>query len=1123
MPTKQQTLDVLGVLATASMIAVGLFIGGHFGEIVPAGMGVAIGADILQRNHERVKRWLTSSNGVLNHDIQQALARAFCKALTYLEEEYFKLGEVGALSKNERDSIKAFFRELKDQKEDIFVTCTRNPVSEQEVNEYAYADPRAATDKLWERLAADSLLAPYGKHFRDFLRANLLNQIVLWFGEELKTDNQECNKAWRAFQRLLLEGISADVKAVRGDLRVVEELTSRLDQLKDMISHRLPDEPFQIGLETALGEIPKAIARLEQKLDLLGEKQDVVLEKLNVVVASVSEPEVEIPKVPDDVQALFDEAWSMRDLGKYADARATFEKALKVATIRDHDISISKSKYGIAVILNEGEKKVVAARQLLQECLQEFRTANSGKDVAATLHQLGVIEIDAGNLVEAEAYLQEARKLDEKHNTKQGLGHTLLQLGWIEDHRGNLKEAHDFYDQALTYFLSEYQEGNPKTAKDAVHGIAGCYQHKGLLYEHEGNVEQVESNYVRGLEWHRKSGFKPDVGKILYLLARLKYRESEYEAGTSFLEEALRIYEEVGDRSWYARCLDLKGRVQFTLGKIEDAKAIFQAALEAVKDAGDFKEQVEYLNKLGHVYLEAEKLDEAKKYFTEARELSIRQDLTEDYVTSLKNLAEVAQARQDKTERDRLLSEGIQTLESLLPSIQGEPRRAFIIGQIGWFYEGKENFQQALVYYLRAKKAFEVLSDIGGIANALGSMARMKGLLGRKDEEFDAYRELKRLLDGSPYYDLIAGTDVNLAEIQIELGNLDEARALYEEAEFLCRKYNLQHLRRVQNSLKRLTERINIRRQPETPLGKLLQELYDWVAWFPEAKDSILRLWMWGRLEALLGSFRHAVGVKFMVCQDDGGDFLRVAEALAPFSALCLQVVSSEYPGPGMDVIPFPKDKKIFFDCAIPYKEQLGENVYDLGFLSGGLHSRYTLTAGTTARSKITGNEGVTITGWSLGLPEQAHRLILSSSAAELLRQKIFFLPYERHLANDKLVADMRRAKEIGLIPVYLGSLPVSDSAEVLASQAGRFPVLSEEEVEKQKKQIRKIRRDFSPMLSISKDSAEVLINNLTLDIDDLSDDSAPDQLLDIEIYAVQYPAGLDRQFHPALVIHALT
>jgi hypothetical protein len=42
--------------------------------------------------------------------------------------------------------VKAFFKHLKEQRQEIFVTCARKPVSEQKVKEYACADPKAATD-----------------------------------------------------------------------------------------------------------------------------------------------------------------------------------------------------------------------------------------------------------------------------------------------------------------------------------------------------------------------------------------------------------------------------------------------------------------------------------------------------------------------------------------------------------------------------------------------------------------------------------------------------------------------------------------------------------------------------------------------------------------------------------------------------------------------------------------------------------------------------------------------------------------------------------------------------------------------------------------------------------------
>ncbi|MBI1927762.1 tetratricopeptide repeat protein [Candidatus Poribacteria bacterium] len=1124
MLTKEQALNLLGVLATTSIMSVGFAIGGTIGAAAMAGIGINLSSAIIHSGSAKLKeRWLSSNDGILNHDIQLALVRAFVKALTYLETKYFKLGEANSLPKDEKESIKALFKALREQAQATFVTSIEKAVSEQEVKDYLYGRPETARDNLWQRINGAKLLHTYGEHLRDFLRENLLDEVLFWFSEELKTDNKECNKAWRAFQRLLLEGIQADVKTVQArqdviqqDLQTLNGLKNQLDQLKDTIDHRLPNEPFQEGLEKAINEMQAVLHDVARTTQRTEEKVDDIAADVKTLLDSKTK--VEIPKVPDDIQELFEEWKALRDLGKYEDARSVLQKSLELATSYKHNLAIAKAKYGLAVILNEWDKKPAAAKVLLQECLRELRDANSEEDVAATLYYLGAIELNAGDLDQAKAYFSQALDIDKKKGLKLSIAQDFHQLGWIEDHHGHSRQALELYDQALTYFLSVYQEGNTKTEKDAIYGIAGCYHHKGLVCEHDGKVEEAESNYVQALNWNRKSGFKLDIGRILYLLARLKYREGQYDAGTQFLDEATNIYNETGDYSYYARCLDLKGRLYFTLGQTDEATAIFESALNAVEKSGDYKEQEAYLNKLGHVYLEARKLEQAKGYFERARDLSLREGLLDGYATSVENLAQIAHIEKNHDERNRLLSDGIQTLEKLLLSVQAEPERAFITGQIGFFYERMENLQQALVYYQKAMKSFESLSDIGGVANCLGCIARMKGLLGKKNEEFDTYRELRKLLDGSPYYDLIAGTAINLGEIQMQIGNLDEAKMLFQEAELLCRKYNLHYLPHLRKSIERLEEEINLRKPPELNIKQLMAELFELVNWFPEAKDSIFRLWMWGRKEALLGNYRNTAGIKFMLCQDDVDTFLRTSKVLHPYSDLCLQVISSEYPGTGIDIIPFPMDKEIFFDGAIP-AVQRGEGIHTVSFLRGGIHSRYTLTAGTMVRSKVTGNEGVTITGWSLGLPDQAHQLILSSSAAELTDQRIFFLPYERHLANDKLATDLRLSKELGIMPVYFDALPNSDSVQVLTSTTIHLPVLLPEDAQHQRTQIRKIKRSLSRLLSVTKDSAQSALNDFTFEIEELSDSYVDKPSIKIQIDILQFPGALGRELHIALVI----
>lgn len=822
--------------------------------------------------------------------------------------------------------------------------------------------------------------------------------------------------------------------------------------------------------------------------------------------------------IPDDVQQLFDDWKTLRDSGKYEDAKSIANKALALAEDYENGVAIAQAKYCLAVLLREWDKKPADARALLQECLQELRGSKLEKRRSATLYEFSILELDEGNLDQAEAYAIQALDIDRKLEKKINIVQDLIQQGWIADHRGHYNKAISLYDEALTTALSVYQEHNADTKRDAIQSIAACYQHKGLVYEHEGKLEEVVSSYTHALEWHRKSGYKPDIGKILYLLSRMKYREGKYAEGTEFLDEAIRIYEEIGDRSFHARCLDLKARLLFTLGQVDKATTVFESALKIVEQY-DHKEEEEYLNKLGHVYLEIGKLEQAKEFFERARDLSERENLIEGYAVSLKNLAQIANIGNSSSERDKLLTDGIKALEKLLHSVQAAPRRAFIIGNIGFFYEMMENYHEALTFYQRAQKAYEALSDIGGLANCLGSIARIKGLLGEKNEEFDIYRSLKKLVAGTPYYDIIAGTAINLGEIQMQLGNLEEAKILFQEAELLCRKYNLQYTDHLKKSLQRLQEKINLRKPPKLTFKQLLEELFELMRWFPEAQGSMFRLWMWGRQEDLLGNYRNNIDVKFMLCEDELNRFLAFSEILHPITDLCLQAISAEYPRAGIDIIPYPMDKPIFFDCAIPAVKKVGDHLSTVRYLSGGMHSRYCLTAGTRVKSKVTGNEGVTITGWSLGLPPQAHELILTRDSEELINRKVFFLPYERHLADDKLLSDINFSRELGVIPVYFDVCPPSDNVALFASKNLQFPILAPVQASTLRPHLQKVKHVISKLLIADRDSAKNILNDLHFAFEELSDNSGSERSVGIQFCMFEYLNGMVRELYPALLI----
>ena len=318
--TREQLINTAAILATTSITGISIALGETLGLTILSGIGIGLAPIIIDRGAMHLKeKWLDSTHGILNHDIQHALVRAFIKALGSLEEKYFALDETDQISKEKKEAIKSLFQELKDEAQTIFIDSIEKAVSSQEIKSYLYDDPQKAKNELWERIDGTKLIySYYGEHFKDFLRDNCLDEVVFYFGLELKDDNKESNKAWRAFQRMLLEGIQADVKAVKAgqdeikhDLKILTKIKKQLDEIKDTIDHRLPTEPFQESFAKALTEIQNALQDVAKTTRRIDEKQDRHIKTTEGIASDVKKllsesPEPQVPKVPKNIKAVID-------------------------------------------------------------------------------------------------------------------------------------------------------------------------------------------------------------------------------------------------------------------------------------------------------------------------------------------------------------------------------------------------------------------------------------------------------------------------------------------------------------------------------------------------------------------------------------------------------------------------------------------------------------------------------------------------------------------------------------------------------------------------------------------------------------------------------------------------
>jgi tetratricopeptide (TPR) repeat protein len=876
---------------------------------------------------------------------------------------------------------------------------------------------------------------------------------------------------------------------------------SKLDGRVQVLSNQVSEMHAEVqGQTPLLNEIRTAVLRIEERGIGLSQPKE----------------SSETIKFPEPIQTLFNQGWEHRHAGRHSDAASCFRNALDVAIREKHNVAIAEAQYSIAFILVDRNERLDEAKNLLQDSLITFREAKLEKDTAAVLMQLGIVALNELDFDQAEAYTSQALDIANRINNRIGQANYLKLLGWIKDGRGMNDQAIDLFRQALSLFMEAYQQADAKRQKEYMMGVAGCYAHLAMVYRRKGDPVATEANLIAALDWYRQSDFRPDLAKTLVLLAKLKFQEAEYKVGEDYLEEATSIYGEIGDHLWKARCLELRAQLLFTLGRRDDAEKLFEAAMRTIEKCNDSEEKIHYLNTLGFLHIEEHRLDIAEKTFEKARGLTRSGEFHEEHIRSAEGLAEIAQLRNDVLTQKAILLNAATTLRKHLPSVLVESRRAYLAGKLGWLYEKSGDHQEALSWYQHARKAFEALRNSHGVANCLGSIARLKGALGYRREELETYTELLNLVDGTHYYEIIAGTALNLGAIHTEMGDLDEAKRLLDRAMHLSTKHSLGLDHALRSLYHSLTQKQALIKPAQLSFEELVDELYDLINWFPEASKELFRLWVFGRINVLLGSIKHLTGVRMVVYENGNEQFSKLSKMLRPYFDLCLQVVDDEYPSGCRDVVPFPPERPMFFNCGVLAKGPNDKLVFvDIDYPDKPTYAeKYILTC-DRAQSPSTGHVGTVLVGSPRGLPNQAYDLLLPKTANQVKSEGIFFLPYERYREMNKIVSDLHLCAELGAFPVYIGKLPKAAEVDIVASVTASLPL----EGSAQTQLSSTVKQALARLGLSSFDNVKSRMEDFVQTINQANARQGNAHGLLLQFHALSFPSGVEKKLQTALVI----
>lgn len=243
----------------------------------------------------------------------------------------------------------------------------------------------------------------------------------------------------------------------------------------------------------------------------------------------------------------------------------------------------------------------------------------------------------------------------------------------------------------------------------------------GLFWEVRGYLTEGRERLAAILLTNPAQGRTAARARLLARAAELAYRQSDFPATTSFAEESLAIYREVGDRQGIASALIKLGNAATEKGNYVTASGFLEEALKTWRELEDKHGIARALISSAWVALRSGQYGLAKTRLEEALALSRELGDTRSMGFELSGLGEVALRQGDYLRARQLVKESLK----LRREIGNKWGVGVSLGILGWIAMREEKWDRAIA---RLGESLEVRREIGDQSGSAWCLERLAAI-----------------------------------------------------------------------------------------------------------------------------------------------------------------------------------------------------------------------------------------------------------------------------------------------------------------------------------------------------------------------------------------------------------
>jgi CHAT domain-containing protein/uncharacterized protein HemY len=273
-------------------------------------------------------------------------------------------------------------------------------------------------------------------------------------------------------------------------------------------------------------------------------------------------------------------------------------------------------------------------------------------------------------------------------------------------------------------------------------------------------------------------GEKSLTVNVLRALGRIDETRGNYPQALERYQQSLKIAEEIDDRLGMARALNNLGNVHDAQGNYTEAARRYQQSLKIGEDLGDRTVMARALNNLGNIHEQWGDYTLALEHYQKSLKIKEETGDRGGFAVTLNNIGNVHLNQGNYAQALELLQQSL-TISEELGDREGISR---ILANLGNVHMRQGNYAQALGLYRQSIKISEELGNREGIAYLLTNLGTVHFEQGDYRQAAELFQQSLKIFEDLGDRTRVAITLSNLGNVHVAQSNYAQALELFRQS-----------------------------------------------------------------------------------------------------------------------------------------------------------------------------------------------------------------------------------------------------------------------------------------------------------------------------------------------------